>query len=695
MVAEIAQYLPYEYLSKTNQSVQRRVFQLCHPFAYHMLLKAERADHNFKVEVAGLVREMDLLITKSKTLSDKGCRGSNLRSIVDHGLSELLKVHLSAGIDYQLRTGHNEPLQTSIGGWGSYHHHLLNLVECASIRGHVEVVRLLLDDGRVEPEFVQVIDRMETKSKALLQIFALYLNDRRYSRRRLKHYVGTPLLKIALRHIRGDIDAEGLDALFRAVEERLIDDIALLLSDKRIDPNGIGRHKKTALECSLQSMGWGWEDESKISKLLLASERIDPNVNISELNLNPSAISILLDDGRIDPTGLLNAAVRHSDVKLVKRLLEDSQDDPAAENSKVLVEAVKTGNTGIIKLLIADGRADPYHCGQLSRYQIKQNGDPDTILSLLLADSRFEPLKANFHLQASAEHGLITIVESYLNSGQIEDRIWRQALTSAIDGGSVAAVKLIFKAVDIYSESKIGDLRFGDSESKIGDLRFGDSEQRIDELLKISINSGQVNLLQYLIDHWTDHPINTNNLLWTSIRVDNVDMIEYTLTLFFNSVYIRQDEDQDTDWNLELMKHAIDYERSNVVRHILSCNQLVYEDIDKFELFTHAAGKGNTEIMYLIYDTWLPLADFDDYADYLLPSVISDIEYLLLVIIHENRAHVAKFLLDLISACDDLGDWFGPSADLDPIIEAAASKGYDNIVTVLTQIKTEMVRHGL
>ena len=86
-------------------------------------------------------------------------------------------------------------------------------------------------------------------------------------------------------------------------------------------------------------------------------------------------------------TEIFLEAVEQDNIFLVKRLLRDSDVDPAAKNNYSIRWAAENGHTEIIKLLLADPRVDPAADNNYAIRIAAENGHAE-VVKLLLADPR-------------------------------------------------------------------------------------------------------------------------------------------------------------------------------------------------------------------------------------------------------------------------------------------------------------------
>jgi ankyrin repeat protein len=136
--------------------------------------------------------------------------------------------------------------------------------------------------------------------------------------------------------------------------------LKLLLKDPRTDPSdGNNVILLTAVERGYY----------RIVRRLLMDPRVDPSDNhnpaiIAAANHgNAPILELLLKDGRADPKIMNSAPLSFAAIlghyKIVKILLKDGRADPSVNNNRAIRDAAWGGHTGIVYLLLADKRVDP------------------------------------------------------------------------------------------------------------------------------------------------------------------------------------------------------------------------------------------------------------------------------------------------------------------------------------------------
>ncbi|KAI9350726.1 ankyrin repeat-containing domain protein [Obelidium mucronatum] len=130
---------------------------------------------------------------------------------------------------------------------------------------------------------------------------------------------------------------------------------------------------------------------------LLQDPRIDPSVNLNEALRNASenghapVVHLLLQHDKVDPGVLGNrplkdaARLGHSEV--VNLLLQDARVNPALGPRTPLFFACSAGHAAIVKRLLEDGRISPGERHNEALWKAAENGH-DEVVTILMADER-------------------------------------------------------------------------------------------------------------------------------------------------------------------------------------------------------------------------------------------------------------------------------------------------------------------
>jgi len=212
----------------------------------------------------------------------------------------------------------------------------LTALVAAARNGQIAVVDLLLNNTKVDPTLLQARLYYDVVERGHIDILRRLLQDGRADPAANNN--------LALRNAMGPSYNPGDPQI-----------VLLLAQDSRVDPT-IDRNRP---------LRWVAERGSaEIVRLLLANPRVDPTANNSEAlvkALNKAhfdIVTLLLEDGRVDPSADNNYALMRSVFwgrhDVVKRLLQDPRVDPTDQNGQALIYAIK--DKDMIQLLLDDGR---------------------------------------------------------------------------------------------------------------------------------------------------------------------------------------------------------------------------------------------------------------------------------------------------------------------------------------------------
>jgi ankyrin repeat protein len=238
----------------------------------------------------------------------------------------------------------------------------------ASANGHSEVVKLLLEDERVDP----AARDQEALCAACSISHDEYKSDDEA----------------------GDSDKNtGPDDC--ATQERhhkgATEIVRLLLQDYRVDP-GVNENMPLGQACR--------EGHTEIVKLLLAHDGVDPAgdgnyaVIAAAMSGHTEIVRLLLADPRVDPSDQNNNALlspcQTGYTSVIRLLLADPRVDPTANNHECIANACEGGYPKTVRLLLDDGRADPMAQGNVLRCVTSYCPEAPAVLRMLLADPRVD-----------------------------------------------------------------------------------------------------------------------------------------------------------------------------------------------------------------------------------------------------------------------------------------------------------------
>ena len=204
----------------------------------------------------------------------------------------------------------------------------------AAMHGYTDLVRMLLQDPRVDPSGAEVMETACLEGQA--EVVELLLEDPRV-----------------------DLTIHGLSAMEASTLNGHAHVVQLLLKDGRVDP---------AMEENLP--------------LHQAAE-----------NGHADVVRILLNDDRVDPTSgenfALQAACRKGHQQVVELLLSDARIDPSWPRQQPIKLAAEKGHSELVRLLLKDDRVDPTFDAFAPLLAAAVEGHETTVF-VLLQDSRMQ-----------------------------------------------------------------------------------------------------------------------------------------------------------------------------------------------------------------------------------------------------------------------------------------------------------------
>ena len=227
-------------------------------------------------------------------------------------------------------------------------------------------------------------------------------------------------------------------------------------------------------------------NNTDVVSLLLSDGRSDPTaLNSGALweaasRGHTAIVKLLLEDGRADPTALgskaLWCAAHYGRYDVVRLLLADGRADPTAEDSAALQGAAFRGYDKIIKLLLADGRADPTVRESLVLRQAVRHNPADNgsdfllaswrsvvrrgnipLLKLLLMDGRADPAAQNSEaLRKAARNGHMDIVKLLMEDGRSDPTAQNSKILEST--GSLKIINFLLESShDLHSQEYNGE----------------------------------------------------------------------------------------------------------------------------------------------------------------------------------------------------------------------------------------------
>ncbi|KAM0430881.1 hypothetical protein ACHAPT_005514 [Fusarium lateritium] len=271
-------------------------------------------------------------------------------------------------------------------------------------------------------------------------------------------------------------DAEYRTPLSYASELGRSSIVAILLRDRRVDPDAKDKHGQTPLSRAAE------EGHEAIVKLLLDSGKVDPDAK-DRYGQTPlwraaeegheAVVKLLLDSGKVDPdakdrygrTPLWRAVAMGHDA-VVKLLLDTGKVDPDAKDQDgqtPLWRAAEEGHEAVVKLLLDTGKVDPDakdRYGRTPLWRAVAMGH-DAVVKLLLDTGKVDPdakdQDGQTPLSRAAEEGHEAVVKLLLDTGKVDpdakDRYGRTPLWRAAEGHE-AVIKLLLDTGKVDPDAK-------------------------------------------------------------------------------------------------------------------------------------------------------------------------------------------------------------------------------------------------
>jgi hypothetical protein len=301
------------------------------------------------LHVAAISGSLDVLKLFLARVSELGGPSSNIiYYAARHGQAEALRI--------LLRDGRFDP--NVKGG---------RAIVTASKHGHAEAVRVLLADPRVDP----AVDENDAIRLAVIE----------------KHAEVVRILLADPRVDPSDVDNEAISV---AVTDRSMEIVQMLLADPRVDPN----YRSSEVFFHTETP----RDEQML-RMFLAHPRIKLWTEILDAMVDTHApdigiVRMLLQDGRLDPTEggsnhILYDAVQYKHADVVRALLEDGRADPRAENYAAFKKAFRSNLWEVMREFLRDGRVNAFQKDDfIRRILAAPNQEYHHLLRVFLEDPR-------------------------------------------------------------------------------------------------------------------------------------------------------------------------------------------------------------------------------------------------------------------------------------------------------------------
>lgn len=297
----------------------------------------------------------------------------------------------------------------------------------ACFNGHDDIVNILLNDPRVDPS----VNNNEAligacKMKAIGEFSSLYYLGKDTSLEKSRLFSSyIKIIKLLLNDPRINPTINN-NELFLSCKSP--EAMKLLLDDHRMNPTF--NNNELFLSCN----------SPEVIKLLLKHPMIDPSCNDNEALISATQwpwsdidiVEALLKDSRVDPSARENKAIinclNNKKNKMVKIFLQNSRFDPSSHNNNVIIKASSMGNIKIMELLLKDDRVDPSAKNNEALIKAVKKGYSDAV-ELLLKDERVDPsVNDNKAIRYAASNGYVDIVNILLKDYRMNQSIVNEIL---------------------------------------------------------------------------------------------------------------------------------------------------------------------------------------------------------------------------------------------------------------------------
>lgn len=275
-------------------------------------------------------------------------------------------IDLDKAVDISINTNNADLMEVLLDdGRALPQNPILNSMLCNAARlGHEKIVRLLLNDERIDPTKNQHLSIRIAAKYGHLGVTRVLLADGR----------ANPVKK----------NKAGKNAVIKAIRHNRVEIVKLFLQDSRVNPvevyNYAAIERRESIITFMLEKNYAKPEaagsiafilavkrnDSELVKRLLALPDIKPYTHNNEAfklacaNNFLTIVDALLMDSRINPRASDNKGIRDAagigHFQIVSRLLEDQRINPCANNNQAFVSAMSGKNTNMMKRLLSDKR---------------------------------------------------------------------------------------------------------------------------------------------------------------------------------------------------------------------------------------------------------------------------------------------------------------------------------------------------
>lgn len=328
-----------------------------------------------------------------------------------------------------------------------------DLIEAAARYGRLEIIKLLLKDGRFNTSGYLNSPIRFAEERGYDDIVYLLLNQpevySKLSEEEIKKYAkGIPLVKDMVKRMNEDNFIEDLKhemALMLEIEKSEVD---IEMINKIIKSGNLPTERDL-----ISAAAFG---HVELVKLFIEKYKIDPTafdnqaIRIAANNNNIEVVEYLLGFEEVDPNTKDGKAIKISaekgHIKIVKLLLQDDRVDPSVESNYPIQMASFYGHVSIVNMLLKHPKVDPSERNNFAIRAAVEYGHV-AIVNLLMKDERVDPSdNGNQAIKKASEKGYHNIVSLLLRDERVDPSVDRNVvINNTIDSGEIDLTKQLLK----------------------------------------------------------------------------------------------------------------------------------------------------------------------------------------------------------------------------------------------------------
>jgi len=330
-----------------------------------------------------------------------------------------------------------------------------DLIETAAQEGYLEIIKLLLKDGRFNASgYLDSNTPIEyAYENGHDDVVYLLLNQpevyKHLSKKEIKRYAkGRPLVSSMIQKLNEDNFIEDLKhemALMLEIEKPNVD---MEMIKKIIETGNLPTENNL-----ISAAAWG---HLNLVKLFIEEYDLDPTafedqaIRIAANNNNPEVVEYLLGFEEVNPNAkggkAIKSAAENGHIKVVKLLLNDKRVDPSIEANYAIRMASLYGEISIVHMLLKHPKVDPTDVNNWTIRAAVERGDM-ALVSLLMKDDRVDPSDGdNINIIEASKKGYFNIVRLLLKDDRVDPSVNDNIIIgNAIFVGEIDLVKVLLK----------------------------------------------------------------------------------------------------------------------------------------------------------------------------------------------------------------------------------------------------------